>query len=142
MVPSNKFMQVGDIGRADDFNYEVQYTNMFETELTVRDGDVLTTTCIYDSMDRTEPTRGGLASQEEMCINFFMAYPAECCALLLSLHRAHQNKAHNSEYGLQSTRELVCSIVCTSCRISCPNIASCTLAEPTAFIASYTPTCL
>lgn len=75
-----QLMQMGDIGREDAFRYELQYARFLDEEVTVRDGDVLTTTCMYDSMDRTEATPGGFGSQEEMCINFLLAYPADCCA--------------------------------------------------------------
>ena len=75
-------MQIGDLGRQDAFNYEIQTTYFREEEVTVRDGDVITTTCVYDSMDKTEATPGGLGSQEEMCVNFLMVYPAACRALL------------------------------------------------------------
>jgi hypothetical protein len=71
-------MQLRDIAREDAYNYELQYSRMFDEEVTIRDGDVLTGACIFNSMDRTEVTPGGLASQEEMCINFLLVYPATC----------------------------------------------------------------
>jgi hypothetical protein len=71
-------MQVRDIAREDAFNYELQYSRMFDEEVTIRDGDALTGACMFNSMDRTEVTPGGFASQEEMCINFLLVYPATC----------------------------------------------------------------
>ena len=44
----------------------------------MRNGDVVTTTCVYDSMDKTEATPGGLGSQEEMCVMFLLVYPSDC----------------------------------------------------------------
>jgi hypothetical protein len=73
-------MQLRDIGKEDEFNYELQYFRFFDEEIVVKNGDVLVTTCIFDSMNRTEPTPGGLASKDEMCINSFLVYPATCCA--------------------------------------------------------------
>ena len=72
-------LQVRDLGREDQFNYELQYTRMFDEQHEVKNGDVVVATCIFDSMDRTEPTRGGLASKEEMCLNSILVYPATCC---------------------------------------------------------------
>jgi hypothetical protein len=73
-------MQLREIGREDEFNYELQYFRFFDEEIVVKNGDVLVTTCIFDSMNRTEPTPGGLASKDEMCINNVLVYPATCCA--------------------------------------------------------------
>lgn len=74
-------MQIQDVGREDNFNYELQYANIYEEELVIQEGDVLVTTCIYDSMDKTEATPGGLGSQDEMCVGFLLAYPSNCCAI-------------------------------------------------------------
>jgi hypothetical protein len=73
-------MQLRDIAREDAYNDELQYSRMFDEEVTIRNGDVLTGACMYNSMDRTEVTPGGLASKEEMCINFLLVYPASCRA--------------------------------------------------------------
>lgn len=70
----------GGSGREDAYSYELQYSRYFEEEVTIRNGDVVAATCMYNSMDRAEATPGGLASQEEMCINFLLVYPATCCA--------------------------------------------------------------
>lgn len=107
-------MQMGDLGREDSFNYELQYTRFLPEERTVRNGDVLTTTCIFDSMDRTEVTPGGLGSQEEMCVNFLTVYPASCCTplflflfwnLLLLFRRLFR---HPTPLGLRRGRNPFC----------------------------------
>lgn len=74
-------MQLQDLGREDAYNYELQYTRFLEEQVVVKSGDVLVATCIYDSMDRTQPTPGGLGSKQEMCINFLLTYPATCRTL-------------------------------------------------------------
>ena len=71
-------MQLGDLGREEEFHYELQFTRFFEKEVTVTHGDLLVATCVYDSMDKTEPTPGGLGSQEEMCANYMFFYPGDC----------------------------------------------------------------
>jgi hypothetical protein len=35
------------------------------------------THCIYDSTERTEPTLGGPASTDEMCLNYLLYYPRQ-----------------------------------------------------------------
>ena len=46
-------IQVGELGRLDEYNYEIQATYFLDEEVEVRNGDVLTTTCVFDSMDMT-----------------------------------------------------------------------------------------
>jgi hypothetical protein len=71
-------MQVNDVGRENAYNYELQYSRMFDEHITITSGDVLNGACMYNSMERTEVTPGGFASQEEMCISFILVYPASC----------------------------------------------------------------
>jgi hypothetical protein len=77
-------LQLGDIGREDAYRYEAQYTRRFEKEISIKHGDVLTGNCVFNSMDRTEVTVGGPGSQDEMCINFLLVYPAHCGMLYAS----------------------------------------------------------
>ena len=81
-------MQLGDLGRQDAFNYELQSSQFRDEEALVRHGDVVTTTCVYNSMDRAEVTTGGLGSQEEMCANYMFFYPGDCgMSFLLSVRQ-------------------------------------------------------
>jgi hypothetical protein len=75
---------MGDLGRENAYNYELQRSTFFNETLKLQNNDVLTTTCIYNSMDRNKATKGGLSSQEEMCVIFSFVYPAQCCAPPLS----------------------------------------------------------
>lgn len=77
-------MQVGDLGREENYNYELQYSRFFDEEKTIMHGDMVSSTCVFNTMDNTEPAYGGLSSQEEMCVNFVLVYPASCCAFLRS----------------------------------------------------------
>jgi hypothetical protein len=79
MQHDDALMQVQDIGREDNYNYELQYSRFLDKEVILKDGDMLSAVCMYNSMDRDKPTRGGLASAEEMCVNFLLVYPSECC---------------------------------------------------------------
>jgi hypothetical protein len=71
-------MQLNDVGRENAYNYELQYSRMFDEHITIRCGDVLHGACIYNSMERTEVTPGGVSSQQEMCTSFILVYPASC----------------------------------------------------------------
>jgi hypothetical protein len=73
-------MQIGEAGRENNYSYELQCSQFFPQPITIKDGDMMVTTCMYDSMGKKEPTPGGLGSQEEMCINFLVIYPATCGA--------------------------------------------------------------
>ena len=38
--------------------------------------DVLSTHCLYDSTTRTKGTRLGVTAEDEMCMSYFLYYPA------------------------------------------------------------------
>ncbi len=57
----------------DPFDFNAQ--RFIATDVTVQPGDTLRTTCSYDSTGVQGNTSGGVASDEEMCINFLMHYP-------------------------------------------------------------------
>ena len=46
-----------------------------DADFDVDPGDTLETHCVYDSTERAGVTPGGVASDEEMCLNFMMYYP-------------------------------------------------------------------
>ncbi len=43
----------------------------------VEPGDELVTHCVYDSTSRTEPTYGGGATTDEMCLNYLLYHPRQ-----------------------------------------------------------------
>jgi hypothetical protein len=61
-----------------DFNTQVSYP----TPTVINPGDTLTTTCTYAT-----PTPFGQKTNEEMCYNFVIAYPAGQLAQLIQLLR-------------------------------------------------------
>lgn len=73
-------VSLGELGKSDPYDFDLQYVQPLE--VTIEPGDELVTHCIYDSSTRTEPTLGGDASDDEMCLNYLFHYPA----LPLSLH--------------------------------------------------------
>jgi hypothetical protein len=57
-----------------DFNFQAFEPVPPDTAM-VAPGDLLSTRCTYDSSPRTNTTRYGEDSQDEMCYNFLMYYP-------------------------------------------------------------------
>ena len=56
-----------------DFNYQI--FRYLPEEIKVLPGDQLMTDCHYNTVDKTEPTFGGEATHEEMCLTFVRYYP-------------------------------------------------------------------
>jgi hypothetical protein len=51
------------------------WKSLFHMNLTLRTGDHIQTTCVFNSMGRSEPTRMGPETTDEMCINRFQSWP-------------------------------------------------------------------
>jgi hypothetical protein len=64
---------VGPIAVDDPYDFNQQ--KFLPSDISIQPGDEIATRCVYDSSDRTSTTPGGVASEEEMCINFMMYYP-------------------------------------------------------------------
>lgn len=79
-------VQVQDVTREMDFSFYSQYTRRFPTPLTITDGQLISTICVYDTAERMGNTVGGLGSLDEMCLNSLLTYPETC--------RAPPNSAH------------------------------------------------
>ncbi len=65
---------IGQIGKKDPYSFNDQ--GFEPVDATIMAGDELVTHCVYDSTSRTEPTYGGESTQDEMCLNFLLYYPA------------------------------------------------------------------
>ena len=65
---------IGEIGHDDPYHFDGQHFR--PVDAVIEQGDELRTHCIFDSSDRTEPTRGGYGTVDEMCVNFLFYYPA------------------------------------------------------------------
>jgi len=60
-----------------EFDFNRQELLVLQPEIIVQQNDLISTTCIYNSMNRQNTTRGGFASSDEMCFNFVFFYPKE-----------------------------------------------------------------
>jgi hypothetical protein len=67
---------VASLGAATNYSYSATHYVHLDEEVRVRPGDILATTCVYDSSKKTEAVHGGLGSDDEMCIAFLAAHPA------------------------------------------------------------------
>lgn len=83
--------------------------------------DVLITHCVYNSMAKTDVTKGGDATDEEMCINFMVYYPESPNELRClqadseKLTGGEQVHEHNCRLkGLEPWSESVCKVLNSS----------------------------
>ncbi|KAJ3340735.1 hypothetical protein HDU93_006405 [Gonapodya sp. JEL0774] len=65
-------VEIAELGRVRYWDNNVQ-SLQFVDNYTLFPGDYIETTCTYDSSKRTTPTKGGLATSDEMCL-FFISY--------------------------------------------------------------------
>lgn len=56
-----------------DFNY--QYVNFLKKPVVMRRGDELSVNCIYSTLNRNRSVVSGLATHDEMCLDFLWYYP-------------------------------------------------------------------
>ncbi|XP_067826121.1 dopamine beta-hydroxylase-like [Heptranchias perlo] len=65
-----------DIVNADrHYSTHFQEIRMLQKEITVLPGDVLITSCTYNTEERSHVTVGGFGINEEMCVNYVHYYP-------------------------------------------------------------------
>ncbi|XP_077162214.1 dopamine beta-hydroxylase [Paroedura picta] len=70
-----------------------QEIRMLRKIVTVLPGDMLRTTCAYNTEDRTQATVGGFGIMEEMCVNYIHYYPQmelELCKSAVDLGFLHR----------------------------------------------------
>jgi hypothetical protein len=73
------------VGEMEEDPFDFNSQKFLPADIVIAPGDRIETRCTYDSTNRTSTTNGGIASDEEMCINFLMYYPwveAETCGSL------------------------------------------------------------
>jgi len=69
----HEVVKAGELGRDNAFSFEAQQA--WPITGTLSDGDVISTTCVFNTTGRINVTRGGQASTDEMCIGFIAVYP-------------------------------------------------------------------
>jgi len=58
-----------------EYDFNRQDGLYFEKPLILKKNDFITTNCVFNSMTRSNITKGGFGSTEEMCFNFIYFYP-------------------------------------------------------------------
>ena len=64
----------GVLGKNLNWNFDLQVLQPLD--FIIQPGDVLRTSCVYDTTDQTEAVSFGLGTMDEMCFNFIYYYPA------------------------------------------------------------------
>ncbi|XP_066019013.1 LOW QUALITY PROTEIN: DBH-like monooxygenase protein 1 [Pocillopora verrucosa] len=67
--------ELPEIARDDQYDFNFQDTQVLRKEINIQPGDEMIHYCKYNSMDRDQLTKGGIASREEMCLDFLFYYP-------------------------------------------------------------------
>ncbi|CAI5988650.1 unnamed protein product [Closterium sp. NIES-64] len=68
--------KVATINRQDYYDFASQQTIPTTPEFELLPGDELRTSCVWDSTARTNVTLGGPSTEDEMCIDYLVYYPA------------------------------------------------------------------
>uniref|UniRef100_A0A914CZH4 Copper type II ascorbate-dependent monooxygenase C-terminal domain-containing protein n=1 Tax=Acrobeloides nanus TaxID=290746 RepID=A0A914CZH4_9BILA len=69
-------VKIGEINRDNHFSPHWQVIRRFQGLKKVLPGDVLSTTCVYETLDKKNWTWGGYGIEDEMCVNYIYYYPA------------------------------------------------------------------
>ncbi|CAI4221546.1 unnamed protein product [Auanema sp. JU1783] len=98
-------VKVGELNRDNHYSPHWQHVQQVRPYVHVKQGDVLATTCVYETRDRSSMTLGGYGIEDEMCVNYIYYFPVseiEVCKSAVdnsSLHSyfAHKHKIQNVE---------------------------------------------
>uniref|UniRef100_A0A915DXV7 Tyramine beta-hydroxylase n=1 Tax=Ditylenchus dipsaci TaxID=166011 RepID=A0A915DXV7_9BILA len=80
-------VKIGEINRDNHYSPHWQHLQQFSKHVKVLSGDVLSTTCVYDTTQKKVWTWGGYGIDDEMCVNYIHYYPAteiEVCKSAIS----------------------------------------------------------
>ena len=67
--------KIGTIGEIDNFDFDFQQTYILPRPIRILPGDVLKTTCTYNTLDASATVLAGESTTEEMCDNYLGYYP-------------------------------------------------------------------
>ncbi|XP_052789490.1 dopamine beta-hydroxylase-like [Mya arenaria] len=70
-------LRIEYLAKDDHFDYNSPVYYEYEDPITVRPGDELHTTCVWQSLDKTKTVNYGQGTQDEMCFAFLIYYPKE-----------------------------------------------------------------
>ncbi|KAM4521948.1 DBH-like monooxygenase protein 2 homolog isoform 1-T1 [Odontesthes bonariensis] len=68
--------QIDFLGLDENYNFEMQQIVNLGSIKTIKKGDEISVECTYNTAGRTEATKIGLSTNDEMCLAFLFYYPA------------------------------------------------------------------
>ncbi|KAF7639406.1 hypothetical protein Mgra_00001078, partial [Meloidogyne graminicola] len=71
-----KGRKIGEINRDEHYSPHWQHIQPLNPHINILPGDVLATTCLYETRKLKKWTWGGYGIEEEMCVNYIHYYPA------------------------------------------------------------------
>ena len=77
---TSRIDKVYELARDDGWSFNNQHSYPLSGPVTLLDGDIISTTCVYNTTALTQPLVGGVASLDEMCVSYTAVYPsgAQC----------------------------------------------------------------
>eukprot|EP01025_Chloroclados_australasicus_P005700 TRINITY_DN1178_c0_g1_i2.p1 TRINITY_DN1178_c0_g1~~TRINITY_DN1178_c0_g1_i2.p1 ORF type:complete len:759 (-),score=87.53 TRINITY_DN1178_c0_g1_i2:1310-3586(-) len=75
ILNGTQYAKIGYVAEEWNFDYNNQQPQAYKERTIIQDGDLIATTCVYDSTSRTKPTYGGELTEDEMCISWQMYTP-------------------------------------------------------------------
>ena len=69
------YARIASLGSVHGYSYAHTHYVTLDPPVAVLPGDVVATTCVYDSRRANATVRGGLGSDDEMCIGFLSFHP-------------------------------------------------------------------
>ncbi|CAE7471897.1 moxd2 [Symbiodinium sp. CCMP2456] len=82
---------IGEMRREKVYDFNHQSLESSSIKM-LKKGDELTLTCSYDTSSRTEPTAFGDFTQDEMCLAYFLHYPAQNARRSIFLRALGENR--------------------------------------------------
>ncbi|KAK2856247.1 hypothetical protein Q5P01_004982 [Channa striata] len=89
--------QIDFLGLDENYNFELQQIVSLGNIKTIKQGDEIAVECTYSTLDRTNITKMGLATTDEMCLAFIFYYPAISISACIS----HPNTTYLSSTNYQ-----------------------------------------
>ncbi|KAI4499302.1 hypothetical protein M0802_005562 [Mischocyttarus mexicanus] len=80
-----KGKELSRIAEDNHFDFDYQQSHTLKKEVKILPGDELVAECVYRTMDRANPTLGGYAATQEMCLVFVLHYPRTPLAACYSM---------------------------------------------------------
>ncbi|KHJ98535.1 copper type II ascorbate-dependent monooxygenase domain protein [Oesophagostomum dentatum] len=68
-------VKIGEINRDNHYSPHWQHIVFIHPYVHVMPGDVLSTTCVYETISKNLITLGGYGIEDEMCVNYIYYYP-------------------------------------------------------------------